>query len=96
MGNEFLSHINEVDGLMQVVRCFDDKEISHVEGTVDPVRDLQIIKEELIFKDLDRCKKEIDSVERKSRAKKEKELLEELDCLKKACALLEETKKIIE
>jgi obg-like ATPase 1 len=53
LGNAFLSHIKAVDGIFQVVRIFDDTEVTHVEGTVDPVRDLQIITEELILKDLE-------------------------------------------
>lgn len=96
LGNEFLAHINEVDGLIQVVRCFDDEEIIHVEGTVDPTRDLEIIKNELILKDKDRIVKNIDDIERKTRAKKEKELMDELETLKKAKALLDEGKKVIE
>ncbi len=53
LGNEFLSHIRAVDALFQVVRCFDDAEIIHIEGDVDPVRDLQIISEELKIKDIE-------------------------------------------
>lgn len=51
LGNSFLSHIRAVDAIFEVVRCFDDAEITHVEGDVDPVRDLDIIKGELIAKD---------------------------------------------
>jgi len=96
LGNEFLSHINEVDGLMQVVRCFDDEEIIHVEGTIDPTRDLEIIKKELILKDLDRIQKNIVEIEKKLRAKKDKDLQDEVDTLNKAKFLLEEGKKVVE
>src|SRR5690242_21755668 len=51
LGNAFLSHIRAVDAVFQVVRCFDDAEIIHVEGDVDPIRDLEIIAEELRIKD---------------------------------------------
>ena len=53
LGNAFLSHIRAVDALFQVVRCFDDAEIIHVEGDVDPIRDLDIISEELRVKDME-------------------------------------------
>jgi obg-like ATPase 1 len=53
LGNAFLSHIRAVDAIYQVVRCFDDAEIIHVEGDVDPVRDLDIISDELRIKDIE-------------------------------------------
>jgi len=53
LGNAFLSHIRAVDAIFQVVRCFDDAEIIHIEGDVDPVRDLTIISEELRIKSRD-------------------------------------------
>ena len=53
LGNKFLSHIREVDAIVQVVRCFDDPEITHVEGKVDPIRDIEIIDAELAISDLD-------------------------------------------
>jgi obg-like ATPase 1 len=52
LGNAFLSHIHEVDGIFHVVRVFEDPDVTHVEDTVDPLRDLQIITEELIKKDI--------------------------------------------
>src|SRR6056297_1052743 len=51
-GNAFLSHIREVDLIVHVVRCFDDPNVIHVEGSIDPARDIRIIEDELIFKDL--------------------------------------------
>lgn len=51
LGNAFLSHIREVDGIYHVVRAFDDPEVTHTEIDVDPIRDLQIISDELVFKD---------------------------------------------
>ena len=53
LGNQFLSHIAEVDAIIQVVRCFESKDIVHVHGTVDPLRDIEVIKSELILKDLE-------------------------------------------
>ncbi len=57
LGNKFLSHIREVDALVQVVRCFEDADIHHVTGSIDPVRDIEIINTELVIADLDNVKK---------------------------------------
>jgi ribosome-binding ATPase len=57
LGNKFLSHIREVDAIVQVVRCFEDADIHHVTGSVDPVRDIEIINTELAVADLDNVKK---------------------------------------
>ncbi|MEK7630154.1 MAG: redox-regulated ATPase YchF [Patescibacteria group bacterium] len=57
LGNKFLSHIREVSAILQIIRCFGDGEIIHVEGSVHPIRDLETIKTELILKDLDTVKK---------------------------------------
>merc|ERR1711916_169523 len=62
LGNEFLSNIQAVDGIYHVVRVFEDTEITHVEETVDPVRDLQIIRDELIAKDLQNLARELETV----------------------------------
>lgn len=59
-GNAFLSHIREVDAIIHVVRCFEDEEVVHVEGDVDPIRDITIIQDELIIKDLETIEKRID------------------------------------
>jgi ribosome-binding ATPase len=53
LGNKFLTHIREVDAVVQVVRCFDDADVHHVSGTIDPVRDIEVINTELILADLD-------------------------------------------
>jgi hypothetical protein len=60
LGNKFLSHISEVDAIVHVVRCFDDDNIIHVEGSVDPARDIETIDLELIFADLESVEKRID------------------------------------
>src|SRR5436305_8901533 len=57
LGNKFLSHIREVDAIVQVVRCFDDPDIQHVTGSVDPVRDIETINTELVLADLEAVKK---------------------------------------
>ncbi len=57
LGNKFLSHIREVDALVQVVRCFEDADIHHVSGSVDPIRDIEIINTELVMADLDAVRK---------------------------------------
>jgi len=64
LGNAFLSNIRAVDAIFQVVRCFDDAEIIHIEGDVNPVRDLQIILDELRIKDIEFAKKHLESVEK--------------------------------
>jgi GTP-binding protein YchF len=57
LGNKFLTHIREVDAIVQVVRCFEDEDVHHVAGSVDPVRDIDVINTELILADLDSVKK---------------------------------------
>ncbi|PLB40043.1 GTP-binding protein YchF [Aspergillus candidus] len=67
LGNSFLSHIRAVDAIFQVVRCFDDAEIIHVEGDVDPQRDLNIISEELRVKDIEFTEKALDNLKKQTR-----------------------------
>jgi len=59
LGNHFLSHIKEVDGIYHVVRAFDDDDITHEENSIDPVRDMEIIRDELVAKDLEFVDKRI-------------------------------------
>lgn len=66
LGNAFLSHIRAVDAIFQVVRCFDDAEIIHVEGDVDPVRDLQIINDELRIKDIEFVEKNLEALKKQT------------------------------
>ena len=80
LGNTFLSHIRDVDAIIHVVRCFEDNNITHVEGNVDPIRDLEIINTELIIKDLDILEKRIKKIERQAKSKI-KDALEEYNCL---------------
>jgi GTP-binding protein YchF len=67
LGNQFLSHIRDVDAIAHVVRCFDDPNVVHVDGSVDPARDIGVVEAELIFKDLDTAEKK--STEAQKRAK---------------------------
>ena len=62
LGNKFLSHIREVDAIVQVVRCFEDADIHHVAGSIDPVRDIEIITTELVLADLDNVTKRLEKV----------------------------------
>jgi GTP-binding protein YchF len=62
LGNKFLTHIREVDAIVQVVRCFEDEDIHHVSGTVDPVRDIEVINTELLLADLDQIRKRTERV----------------------------------
>ena len=81
LGNQFLSNIRNVDLICHVVRCFEDNEIIHVEGSIDPLRDIETIEYELIFADLDTVVKRLGKVEVKARASKEKEAVEEFKLL---------------
>ena len=62
LGNKFLTHIREVDAIVQVVRCFEDADIHHVAGSVDPVRDIEVINTELVLCDLEAVKKRLEKV----------------------------------
>ena len=68
LGNKFLSHIREVDAIVHVVRCFEDENIVHVDGSVDPVRDMETINIELIFADMDTMDKRIEKAEKNSKS----------------------------
>ena len=67
LGNQFLGHIRSVDAILQVVRCFDDPDITHVDGTVDPIRDIETIETELILADLDSVEKRIDKLKKQAK-----------------------------
>ncbi|MDX1591015.1 MAG: redox-regulated ATPase YchF [Balneolaceae bacterium] len=81
-GNAFLSHIREVDLIVHVVRCFDDDDIIHVEGSVDPERDIRIIEDELILKDLESVEKRVDNLKKQSKSG-DKKLLAQLHTVEK-------------
>ena len=87
LGNKFLSHIREVDSIVEVVRCFEDPNIVHVDGSIDPKRDIETINLELIFADLETIEKRIDNVKKKLKA--DKKYAQELELLEKIKATLE-------
>ena len=90
LGNKFLSHIREVDAICEVVRCFEDSNITHVEGNVDPIRDIEIINLELVFCDLEVVENRLGKIEKKAVTTKDKEALKEVDVLKRIKEALEQ------
>src|SRR5688500_11261336 len=64
LGNKFLTHVREVDAIVQVVRCFEDEDVHHVSGTVDPVRDIEVVNTELMLADLESVRKRREQVAR--------------------------------
>jgi len=96
LGNAFLSHIRAVDGIFHVLRVFEDDDVTHVEGAVDPIRDLQIISEELRKKDLETVQKHFESIEKvcKRAGREDKAKKEELVVVQKVLAWLNEEKEV--
>lgn len=88
LGNKFLSHIREVDAIVHVVRCFEDSNVVHVDGSVDPIRDIETINLELIFSDLEILERRISKTVKAAKA--DKLLQKELEILQKLKAALEE------
>jgi len=93
LGNQFLSYINECDGILEIVRCFEDPKIEHIEKKINPQRDIKIVENELIMKDLKGLENVIVSLEKKERAG-ERESLKKLTLFKKIKEELLEEKKI--
>lgn len=87
LGNKFLSHIREVDAIVQVVRCFEDSNIVHVDGSINPVRDIETINMELILADLEAVEKRLDRAIKMARADKKHQI--EVDALNKIKVVLE-------
>jgi obg-like ATPase 1 len=92
LGNAFLSHIRAVDGIYHVVRIFDEEDIIHVEGSVDPVRDMQIISDELLNKDIETITKAVDQMERVT-VRQDKTKKVDLDIMKKVEHMLKEERR---
>ena len=90
LGNKFLSHIRECDAIIHVVRCFEDPNIIHVDGSIDPMRDLETINMELIFSDMEMLERRIDRV--KKSMKGDKTLGGELELLERVYAALSDGK----
>lgn len=87
LGNKFLSHIREVDAICEVVRCFEDANVVHVDGSVNPVRDIETINLELIFADIETVNKRLEKA--KKNLKADKKFQEEIDVLEKVKENLE-------
>jgi len=90
LGNKFLSHIREVDSIVQVVRCFENTNIVHVDGSIDPIRDIETINLELIFADLETIEKRLDRARKMLKADKKYQF--EIDTLEKVKNVLNEGK----
>ena len=94
LGNQFLATIREVDAIVHVVRCFEDDDVTHVEGKIDPIADIETIETELMLADLDSLEKRVDNLEKKAKGSGEdaKEAKEMLDLVKRSLVLLREGK----
>lgn len=90
LGNKFLSHIREVDSILEVVRCFEDPNIVHVDGSIDPIRDIETINLELVFADLETVNKRLERA--KKLLKGDKTYKAEIDLLEKVKETLEQGK----
>src|SRR3954467_4357772 len=88
LGNKFLSHIREVDAIVQVVRCFEDPDIHHVAGTIDPIRDIETVTTELVLADLEGVQKRLDRVAKDAK-RGDKIAMAEEAVLKKICPHLD-------
>ena len=91
LGNQFLANIREVDAIAHVVRCFEDSDITHVEGKIDPIADIETIETELMLADLDSLERRVDALEKKARGN-DKEARELLDLVNRTLPLLREGK----
>lgn len=92
LGNKFLSHIREVEAIVHVVRCFEDVDIVHVDGSIDPIRDIETINLELIFSDMEILEKRLERV--RKAAKGDKSLSTEMELIEKSLATLEKGKSV--
>ncbi len=90
LGNKFLSHIRETDAIVEVVRCFEDSNVVHVDGSVNPIRDIETINLELIFADIETVNKRLDKARKNLKA--DKKYQEEIDLLEKILNVLEDGK----
>lgn len=91
LGNQFLGHIREVDAIVHVVRCFENSDISHVEGNIDPLRDIDVIETELMLADLESLEKRLPALEKKLRIKDPQALLQ-YPLMERALELLKQGK----
>ncbi|PKA63988.1 Developmentally regulated G-protein 1 [Apostasia shenzhenica] len=94
LGNNFLSHIRAVDGIFHVLRAFEDPDIIHVDDSVDPVRDLDVITEELRLKDLEFMERKVEDLEKSMKRSNDKQLKTEHECCQKVKAWLNDGKDV--
>src|SRR5437588_8267614 len=87
LGNQFLAHIREVDAIVHVVRCFEDSDVTHVEGKIDPIADIETIETELMLADLESLEKRAANLEKRLRGG-DKELKEQFDLITRALSLV--------
>lgn len=91
LGNQFLGHIREVDAIVHVVRCFENDDVTHVEGNIDPLRDVEVIETELMLADIESLEKRMPALEKKLRTK-DPEAMAQYPLMQRAYALLSEGK----
>jgi ribosome-binding ATPase len=91
LGNQFLANIREVDAIAHVVRCFEDTDVTHVEGRIDPIADIETIETELMLADLDSLERRVDALSKKAKGN-DKEAKETLDLVNRALGLLRDGK----
>jgi ribosome-binding ATPase len=91
LGNQFLANIREVDAIAHVVRCFEDTDITHVEGRIDPIADIETVETELMLADLDSLERRVDGLSKKAKGG-DKDAKEALDLINRALALLRDGK----
>ena len=89
LGNKFLSHIREVDAVIHVVRCFRDKDVIHVDGSVNPIRDIETINLELAISDLEIVNNRLDKIKKKAMTSRDKDALKEVEIMEKCKGILE-------
>jgi GTP-binding protein YchF len=91
LGNQFLANIREVDAIAHVVRCFEDADVTHVEGRIDPIADIETVETELMLADLDSLERRVDGLSKKAKGG-DKDAKEALDLINRALALLRDGK----
>src|SRR5271170_5756366 len=91
LGNQFLSHIREVDAIIYVLRCFEDGNITHVEGAIDPMRDADIVETELVLADLESIEKRLPNLQKKAKGG-DKESIETVAVMERVLKVVNEGK----
>ncbi|MGB0935752.1 MAG: redox-regulated ATPase YchF [Alphaproteobacteria bacterium] len=89
LGNQFLGNIREVDAIIHVVRCFENDDITHVDGSIDPVRDIETINTELMLSDMESLEKRLPSLEKKAKGSKDPEITKTIELIKKTLEVLQ-------